>query len=588
MPPLVAATAPRARVIVFVWDGLRPDTITRAETPNLYALREAGVEFADHHSTYPTFTMVNAASLATGSRPGHHGFFGNNVFAPGPDGAATDGKPVHFSRDIVFTEDLGVLRSLDRNLGGKLFLAPTLFAAAQAKGLATAAVGKSGPAALQDLAGRGALVDEAAILPDDLAREVTASSDARWPLLKNATDPVKTLGDGVTPDPAAPASRHARANASLMRAYLDHVLPRHPDLTVIWLRDPDSTEHVYGPGTPAFHDAMARQDALLGELTARLARDGLAASTDIVVMSDHGHSTISAPPARGTPPASEAPFGPGEVRLAALLTAAGIPAYDSLGCILSPVLSPEPVQQDAARCPGPFSTPALKLPDPLSAGAAVVAANGGSDYVYVPGGDRAAVARLVTALQARSEVAAIFVAAAHGDLPGTLPLARLGLEDAAGRRPDLVVAYAGDETARVRSLAGVEYAGATPSRYRGMHGAFSPSDVHATLVAAGPHFRARFRDPLPTGNVDVAPTVALLLGVDLPGAEGRPVLEALAPGGADAGEYAVRAEVLRPAQPAPAAAPGAPPFTFEVRRKVVVHRGREYAYDDDARRVSAP
>src|SRR6266542_2046870 len=62
-----ATAGERPRVIIFVWDGLRPDAITRAETPNLYALREEGVEFSDHHATYPTFTMVNAASLATGS-----------------------------------------------------------------------------------------------------------------------------------------------------------------------------------------------------------------------------------------------------------------------------------------------------------------------------------------------------------------------------------------------------------------------------------------------------------------------------------------------------------------------------------------
>src|SRR5919199_1432697 len=92
------ASAPRARVIVFVWDGLRPDAITRAETPNLHALREEGVEFADHHSTYPTFTMVNAASLATGSRPGRHGFFGNVLWHPGPEGRDSAGKPVDFNR----------------------------------------------------------------------------------------------------------------------------------------------------------------------------------------------------------------------------------------------------------------------------------------------------------------------------------------------------------------------------------------------------------------------------------------------------------------------------------------------------------
>jgi arylsulfatase A-like enzyme len=583
-----APAASRARVIVFVWDGLRPDAITRAETPNLHALREEGVDFTDHHSTYPTFTMVNAASLATGSRPGRHGFFGNNLYVPGPDGKSTDGKDVRFSREVVFTEDLGTLRSLDRNLGGKLFLAPTLFEAAQAAGLLTAAVGKAGPAALMDLKGKGMLVDESAVVPEELARAVQGASEVKWPLARNATDPLKLLADGVTPDPSAPTSRHARANRALMAAYLDHVLPRRPDLSVIWLRDPDSTEHAYGPGAPAYHDALARMDALLGDLRARLAREGLGASTDIVIMSDHGHTTISGPPADGAVPSSDGPFAPGEVRMAAILAAAGIAAYDSLGCILSPLLSPYGVHEDAARCPGPFSTPSFKIPEKLAPGAAIVAANGGSDYVYVPDGDRAAVARVVRALQARPEVAALFVAAAHGDLPGTLALAVLGLEDGGRRRPDIVVAYAGDETARVRCLAGVEYAGSTASRYRGMHGAFSPSDVHATLVAAGPHFRRRFRDPLPSGNVDVAPTLAALLGIALPGAEGRPLLEALAAGGAATTDYAIEVQTLRPARAATveaAAGAAAPPFTFELRRKLLRGAGREAVYDDEARRV---
>ena len=287
-----------ARVIVMVWDGLRPDAVTRAETPNLYALREEGVEFADHHSTYPTFTMINAASLATGSRPGRHGFFGNNVFQPGPDGTATDGRPIRFSREVVFTEDLGTLRSLDRNLGGKLLAVPTLFEVAHRAGLSTASVGKAGPAALMDVRGEGMLVDESAILPEELARAVQASSEATWPLFRNATGAVVTLADGVTPDPDAPTSRHARANRALVQAYLDHVLPRGPALTVLWLRDPDSTEHAYGPGSPAFHDALARQDELLGSVRERLARDGLDGSTDLIVMSDHGHRRSAPRPRR--------------------------------------------------------------------------------------------------------------------------------------------------------------------------------------------------------------------------------------------------------------------------------------------------
>ncbi len=70
-----AATAPvqRAtpvqRTIIMVWDGLRPDSVNPVDTPNLYALQQQGVRFADNHSTYPTFTMMNGSSFATGSFP---------------------------------------------------------------------------------------------------------------------------------------------------------------------------------------------------------------------------------------------------------------------------------------------------------------------------------------------------------------------------------------------------------------------------------------------------------------------------------------------------------------------------------------
>src|SRR5262249_54475371 len=244
----------RARVIVFVWDGLRPDAITRADTPNLYALRQQGSEFTDHHSVYPTFTMVNAAALATGSFPGNNAYYGNYVFQPGPDGKDTAGKAVHFVREVVFTEDFGVLRSLDANLGGRLLLRPTLFETAQRAGLKTATIGKAGPAFLQDLHVGGVVIDEQVVLPEALSAELRRALPAlRWPL---GPEKLITLADGVTPDLSAKSSRHTKANAAMLDVYLNHVLVKAPDLTVLWLRDPDSTAHVYGLGSPAYRDAL--------------------------------------------------------------------------------------------------------------------------------------------------------------------------------------------------------------------------------------------------------------------------------------------------------------------------------------------
>jgi predicted AlkP superfamily pyrophosphatase or phosphodiesterase len=74
------------RIIIFVWDGLRADDLTPEIAPNYFALARSGVVFADHHAVYPTITMMNSASIATGAYPGVHGFYGNVVYAPSAKG----------------------------------------------------------------------------------------------------------------------------------------------------------------------------------------------------------------------------------------------------------------------------------------------------------------------------------------------------------------------------------------------------------------------------------------------------------------------------------------------------------------------
>jgi hypothetical protein len=48
---------------------------------------------------------------------------------------------------------------------------------------------------------------------------------------------------------------------------------------------------------------------------------------------------------------------------------------------------------------------------------------------------------------------------------------------------------------------------------QGMHVTFSRFDMRNTLIAAGPDFRSGVVDHLPSGNVDIAPTVLWILGV---------------------------------------------------------------------------
>ncbi len=63
---------------------------------------------------------------------------------------------------------------------------------------------------------------------------------------------------------------------------------------------------------------------------------------------------------------------------------------------------------------------------------------------------------------------------------------------------------------------------------QGTHVSLSSFDMHNMLIAAGPDFLGNWVDTLPTGNVDIAPTVLRLLGVSsMYRVDGRVLAEAL-------------------------------------------------------------
>jgi len=141
----------------------------------------------------------------------------------------------------------------------------------------------------------------------------------------------------------------------------------------------------------------------------------------------------------------------------------------------------------------------------------------------------------VACLQSRLQFGAIFVSDRYGDIAGTLPMSLIKTENG-GRAPDIIVSFSYDETTAVAGKSGVSYASSV--NRRGDHGSFSPTDVHISLMARGPHFKLGLRDPLPSANVDIAPTVARILGFSMPDAQGR-VLEEALEGGPALTEYAV-------------------------------------------------
>src|SRR5213596_418157 len=191
------------RVIIFVWDGLRTDDVTAENMPHYFALARSGVVFADHHAVYPTFTMMNSASIATGTYPGVHGFYGNVVYAPSARGRNAKGVDIDFSAP-AFIEDFGVVEAVRDAYQGKLTLVSTMLQAAQAKGLTTATIGKFGAAFIQDYRRGGIILDEDAAIPLSFAQEL---QKAGYPLPRNtvnAYDPGALAFANNNGDPTAP------------------------------------------------------------------------------------------------------------------------------------------------------------------------------------------------------------------------------------------------------------------------------------------------------------------------------------------------------------------------------------------------
>ncbi|HEY8026613.1 MAG TPA: alkaline phosphatase family protein [Burkholderiaceae bacterium] len=606
------------RTIIMVWDGLRPDSVTEADTPNLYALRQSGSNFTDNHSTYPTFTMMNASSFATGSFPKTSGFYGNTFWTPPqgstntiPSGPSAGGTAQDYT-DPVFTEDYQVVNTLNTYYGGQLLLVKNLFAAAQSAGLTTATIGKSGAAYIQDINKGGYFVDENTVEPRSLVTELQANGYALPVNVVHdysGTDAVTLAGTNGSPtnragyvtfnttayDPNGAIAIAARdpsdatqgapedaANQYMMSVYTTYILPvKKPMLSLIWFRTPDNVEHGYGPGTANMKAGLHSQDKRLGELIASLRANGLDSSTNLIVVSDHGHSSVSGPlnlyPLRTVNPSVSLPTGPlvngatsgsnaaslggvassggysfsGDVRSADLLTYRGFSAFDGSKCATDPMyglnatgMPTVPVQIDttgalcgsanakyqaiSATLAKPVASFAVPAPGSLPANGVVIAANGGSDYFYVPSHDATTVKNLVKFLQQREEYGAIFVDSRYGAIPGTLQLAQVNLENATRQnngQPDVVVSFSWDNTVSVQGMPGIEFESFSAGQH-GMHGSFGVTDVHNTLIANGPSFvKAAVSNP--SGNVDVAPTVAYLLGISLPQADGRVLNESL-------------------------------------------------------------
>ena len=450
----LAVVAAERQVVVLVWDGMRPDFISPENTPNLARLASEGVFFAHHHPVFLSSTEVNGTAIATGAYPAHSGIIANNDFRPAID-----------PQKMIEMQVPAVIRKGDAVTGGHYLGRPTTAEILHTHGLATAIAGSKQVAWLHDRAPRtetpgvSPILSQGEILPQTRQAALEQQLGA-FPASSARDD--KTARDAWT------------TQALFTSLWHDGV----PPYSLLWLAEPDSSQHASGPGSPQSLEAIHGCDGQLGLVLAELDRRGLRASTDILIVSDHAFSTIAR-----------------KVDLAVELSKAGF-------------------------------TTKRAAPGGLQPGDVLVVSNGGSSLIYVGGHDAAVITRLAAHLQQQDWLGVLF---SRTPAAGAFPLAEAHIDSPDA--PDLVVSLRWTAGKSANGTPGLQVSDLSASSPKvGNHASLSPYDLHNTLVAAGPDFRRGVTDTLPSANTDLAPTVLWLLGLKDEAAkmDGRVLGEALA------------------------------------------------------------
>ena len=516
--PVPAAAAAR-NLILFVADGLRAHVVTPETAPTMAALRAAGVEFANPHSLFPTFTTSNASAMATGHHLGDTGNYSNFIYAGGPVAVPGMGSTV-----TPFLENDPVLGDIDARFAGDYLDEDTILKAARQKGLHTAAIGKLGPALIFDHTER---TGQLTVTLDDQTGTPLGIPIVDWVTTglvtaKLAAAPPKRDQSGGSA--TTPGTLHA--NIVQQNWFVDAaakvVLPRFKAddrgfVLVYWSRDPDGTQHNQGdsldawtPGIngPTSMASIRNADDNLARLLQAVDDLGLAATTDVIVTADHGFSTISKMSA--TSPSAKRSYAdvrPGELP-------PGFVALDLAAGLDLQVYDPDRGNRKLAPGEHAFLSNGLIGDDPAKP-QIVIASNGGSDLVYLPTKDAALARKVVDLLSAQDYVSGLFVDSALGDIPGTLPLSAIDLQGSAVTpMPAVVVSFASFATGCADPLlCTVEVADTGLQQGQGMHGSFSRADISNFMAAVGPGFKRRFVDPAPVSNADLGKTIANLLGL---------------------------------------------------------------------------
>ncbi len=246
------------RVVVAVLDGLRRDLITEAHMPALTRFARRSQVFAAHRSMFPSATRVVSASFATGCTPARHELQGNTL------ALLEEGRLVY--------HDAGHPDFLQhkRRATGRSLAVPTL---------------------AERLSPHGGMVLFSNVSP---GAAYAHDPDGHGHIYHRAG----SFGPGRTPLDGAQAlkiAQDAAGERAMVARFIDEVLvARRPRLAIVWMGEPDATQHLKPLGSPEHLAVLRQADANAGRVIEAV--DRLRDKGDdvlLVLCSDHGHQTVS-------------------------------------------------------------------------------------------------------------------------------------------------------------------------------------------------------------------------------------------------------------------------------------------------------
>lgn len=217
-------------VILISLDGFRWDYPDRGYSPTLDSIRSNGVSAISLQSSFPSKTFPNHLTIVTGMYPENHGLFSNNVRDP--------------FRNVRFRlGDSTAVRD------SRWYQGEMIWETAQRQGLKTASYFWPGSE-----------------LPETIRR----------PTYRHLYD-------------------HGRPNELRVKGIIDWLsLPEEerPHFLTMYMSDIDDLGHRFGPESAEVNEGIRLVDGFLSDLFKGLKQIGMADQTNVVIVSDHGMTTV--------------------------------------------------------------------------------------------------------------------------------------------------------------------------------------------------------------------------------------------------------------------------------------------------------